>query len=55
MPRTEEELREAIAAEHLRIQASLVRCDDCGHYFRDIKGHVDNSVTVKAIDHEDTL
>jgi uncharacterized Zn finger protein len=50
MTRTEEELRQAVVEEHLRIQASLVRCDDCGRYFRDIKEHIENSVTVKAVE-----
>lgn len=45
---TAEELREKIAAKHLEIQATLVRCHDCGNYFRDIEDHVKNSVTVKA-------
>jgi rubrerythrin len=38
--------REALAREHLRIQASLVRCRDCQFYFRDIDNHAATSVTV---------
>lgn len=46
----EAEHYEAIRKLHLELQASLVKCDQCGRYFQDIEKHVRESVSVNGVE-----